>query len=666
MTAVESVPGLHLPNWQDPNSVNELLAACASVSAFQQLTHISKTIDQWLKPIREFAHNKDVHPIAGCIADCIERRDVDGFTRCLTELGELRNKAAEIIQLQRIEELLRGTTPMLLDAIKADPTATVWHNRIDDFSRAYAWARGCRWLREFLDSDLAALERRLRQLETEIERGTARLVASRAAFECFRCMTPEQIEHLMGWEKAMERYGAGTGKHAAKHLRAAQYHLQHCKDAVPAWVMPLYRVYETVEAKAGTFDVIIVDEASQCGPEALPLLFLGKQVLIIGDDKQIRPESGFVNQDVVQSLIQKFLFDFAHWDSFNIDSSIFDHADIRVRERITLREHFRCMPELIWFSNDLCYSGSPLIPLREYPPNRLEPLVTKYVPNGLREGAGQGVINRPEAEEVVKAICERCANDRYQGKTIGVIVLQGRAQARQIEQQLLECLGAEELEARRIVCGEPYSFQGDERDVIFLSMVAAPNETIGTLTKRPDERRFNVAASRARDQMWLFHSAKLDDLSEKCLRYRLLNYFTNPESRISKSLGEEAENLRRTAAESNRGIENPPHPFESWFELDVALAIASRGYRVVPQFKVADKWIDLMIEGASARLAVECDGDAWHGAEQYADDMYRQRKLERMGWQFWRVRDSAFYANREQSLNPLWRELERLHILPVG
>ncbi len=100
---------------------------------------------------------------------------------------------------------------------------------------------------------------------------------------------------------------------------------------------------------------------------------------------------------------------------------------------------------------------------------------------------------------------------------MGVIVLQGDAQADLIEKQLLDQIGAQEIEARRLICGNAYSFQGDERDIMFLSMVAAPNATIGTLTMSSDERRFNVAASRARDQMWLFHSATLNDLGATCL-----------------------------------------------------------------------------------------------------------------------------------------------------
>ncbi len=150
---------------------------------------------------------------------------------------------------------------------------------------------------------------------------------------------------------------------------------------------------------------------------------------------------------------------------------------------------------------------------------------------GHREGSNNKAINRPEAQAIVEKITELCSNHRYAGKTMGVVVLQGEAQAALIEHQLLTRLGAEEVERRRIVCGNPYSFQGDERDIMFLSLVAATNERIQALTKTPDQRRFNVAASRARDQMILFHSLTRDDLSTSCLRRRLLEFFENTEPR---------------------------------------------------------------------------------------------------------------------------------------
>jgi len=98
--------------------------------------------------------------------------------------------------------------------------------------------------------------------------------------------------------------------------------------------------------------------------------------------------------------------------------------------------------------------------------------------------------------------------------------------------------------------------------------------------------------------------------------------------------------------------------------VDVALEIASRNYRLIPQFGVAGKFIDLVIEGGHARLAVECDGDEFHGAEQYEQDTQRQRILERCGWVFYRISEAAFYANKDKALEGLWVMLEERGIIP--
>lgn len=130
---------------------------------------------------------------------------------------------------------------------------------------------------------------------------------------------------------------------------------------------------------------------------------------------------------------------------------------------------------------------------------------------------------------------------------------------------------------------------------MFLSLVAATNETIGTLTKPADERRFNVAASRARDRMILFHSVTCDDLSPNCLRRRLLDFFEN--TRPQQIAGIDREELERRAAQDNRLLVRPPAPFESWFEVDVALELLRRNFVVLSQYEVAGKRIDLVVEG---------------------------------------------------------------------
>ncbi len=248
---------------------------------------------------------------------------------------------------------------------------------------------------------------------------------------------------------------------------------------------------------------------------------------------------------------------------------------------------------------------------------------------------------------------------------MGVITLQGQGQSKLIAKMLLDELGTDEIEKRKIVCGDAYSFQGDERHVILLSLVAAPNETIGTLSGDDDRRRFNVAASRARDQMWLFHSVTENDLSEHCFRRRLLQHFYPTAENQTSLEFQEITALRLAARQANRKIETPRQPFGSWFEVDVFLAIVDRGYRVRPQYPIGAKRIDLMVEGAKAQLAVECDGDFWHGPERYDADMERQRTLENQGWVFHRIRESAFRADTEGSLNKLCNALSNLGILPA-
>ncbi|MCA9645653.1 MAG: DUF559 domain-containing protein, partial [Myxococcales bacterium] len=355
-----------------------------------------------------------------------------------------------------------------------------------------------------------------------------------------------------------------------------------------------------------------------------------------------------------------------HRNSFDLQSSLFDHANRRFRDRIVLREHFRCMPEIIRFSNDLCYQTTPLDPLRQYPPNRLEPVLACHVPGGVREGSGQRVLNRAEAEMLVDQV-ERCHLDaRYDGLSFGVIALQGQAQAQHVERLLLERLGIEAYLERGLTCGDAYSFQGDERDVMFLSMVAAPNARVGALTRPPDERRFNVAASRARDQMWLFHSVERSDLSELDLRARLLEFFLDRGAAADAGLPMPTEELEREARRADRSVQSPPSPFDSWFEVDVCLDIVRRGYRVQPQYSVGGYRIDVVVEGSEQRIAVECDGDEWHGQDRYMADLARQRKLERCGWTFWRVRGSSYYASREHAMESLWSRLEAMGIRAAG
>jgi len=662
------VDGLGNPKWTDSSDLLALWNACEAVLDKLELSLIRAQIEEWVGRLAEQARRTGAHAVTGRICAALQSRNIDNYCRLLDQTRDLQVSVESLKRKRNMVDKLSDTAPRFGESLARSTEPHLWADRLRSLGRAWAWARAKSWLNEFLHHDSDSLERRSRRLTGDIRRDLAELASEKAWQFCFLRFAKSQGEprrHLEAWRQAMRRLGRGTGKYAHIYRRNAEHHLNECRDAVPAWIMPLHRVYETVQPNSGIFDVVIVDEASQCGPEAIPITFLGKQTLVVGDDKQISPESVGVNLATVHSLMHDYLADFAYADSFHPETSLFDHGRIRFGNRITLQEHFRCVPEIIRFSNDLCYTDAPLIPLRQYPPERLEPLKLVHVPNGYRQGEGQRVINVPEADKLAEVVESCCRDQRYDGMTMGAIVLQGEAQARVVEEKLLSRIGAEQMAERRLICGNPYSFQGDERDVIFLSLVAAPNESIGTLTKEADRRRFNVAASRARWQMWLFHSVTAGDLSEYCFRRRFLHHFETKGGIPPSSPAPPWEELRQTAFRANRTAEKPPSPFDSWFEVDVALAIVARGYRVRPQFQFAGKRIDLIVQGSKAQLAVECYGDQWHGIDEYQKDLDRQRQLERSGLRFFIVRESMYRAASRETLEPLWSVLNAMGIMPI-
>lgn len=652
------------PVWYEESRIQKLAYTCDSMLARINRRKVEREFEEAESPAAAIAARRNAHTLTMELLEAIRSRKIDKFARAYAKIEELDQEKESARWVEKTLQTIRRATPNLADKILQNFAEPSWDERIKLFPDAWRWAKARTWLQNYIrKEDTPSLERREQQIELEISKTIAHIASLKAWSFCFSRMNEDHRRHMEAWQQEIRKIGKGTGKYAPQHRREAQKHLSECREAVPAWVMPLHRVWDTVDPSPGMFDVIIVDEASQCGFESIPLFYLGKKILIVGDDKQISPEPVGVPQNAINRLMEEYLHDFEFKASFDMVGSLFAHAKLRYgSRRIALREHFRCMPEIIRFSNDLCYSDTPLIPLRQYGADRLEPIKHVYVDNGYREGYRNRVINRPEAKAIVSKIVDICQDDKYKEKTIGVIVLQGNAQAGLIERQLLESLGAEKMDKRRLICGNPYSFQGDERDIIFLSMVAARNERIGAMARDTFEKSFNVASSRARDQMWLFHSVTQNDLSDTCLRKRLLKHFE--ETRIQEIAGIVVDDLRKQSEQANRSIEKAPKPFDSWFEVDVALEIAGRGYQVIPQLEVAGKFIDIVIEGGQSRLAVECYGDYWHGVEQYEQDMERQRKLERCKWVFYIIRESAFYANKEFALSGLWRMLEERGIYP--
>ncbi|MGW2699916.1 AAA domain-containing protein [Streptomyces sp. NPDC001340] len=660
LTAAATSPELVVATWHDSsveNAVRALLRAATTLRAAEQSRKVIADTEELL---RSWSERPGVSPVVARALDAVRVQNPQGYREFSDEITEVREaarlRAEQHAALTRVHEAF----PSLAERITGSPEDTTWDVRLPLLAEAWAWSAWRERMERLTDPEAErALRRRLTEADDEARIMLARLAAARAWHRCLGLLTGDQSRALSAYQQAARRI---KGKYQHRYRRDAQAALRKAQTAVPAWIMPLHQVAETVPMdRPGLFDVVIVDEASQSGLEAMLLSWLADRMVIVGDSKQVSPSNVGLRQDEYFQLRDRLLTALEPdvRSLFGPDSSFFDLTEALSAGRGTLmlKEHFRCMPEIISFSNELCYNGR-LQPLRQYGADRLPPVRTVYVEDGEAFGGNDRLVNTAEAEALVDTVVRCCADPVYEGRTMGVISLRGtKGHLTELENLLAERLDYEQREERRIRVGDAEDFQGDERHVMFVSCVNSATTAAGTVpggfNGKTYEQRLNVAASRAQDQVWVFHSARPEQFHENDLRRRWLDQLTRPAQEDTTAVeGEVRPDVRHEA-------------FDSLFQQQVYLELTARGYRVRPGYRVGRHTIDLVVEGGTRRLAVACDGDAFADGDDASTAAARQRDLERVDWTFVRIRGSRFHLDREQALAPLWAELERLGIEPL-
>ncbi|MFD7379475.1 AAA domain-containing protein [Streptomyces mirabilis] len=660
LTAAATSPVLTVATWHDQsveNAVRALLRAATTLRAAEQSRRVIADTEELL---RAWSDRPGVSPAVTRALDAVRAQNPDGYREFSHEIAEVREAARLRAEQHTARNLVQEAFPSLAERITDTPDDGVWDARLPLLAESWAWSAWRDRMERLTDPEAErALRKRLTEADDDARIMLARLAAARAWHRCLGLLTGDQSRALSAYQQAARRI---KGKYQHRYRRDAQAALRKAQTAVPAWIMPLHQVAETVPMdRPGMFDVVIVDEASQSGLEAMLLSWLADRMVVVGDSKQVSPSNVGLKQDEYFHLRDRLLTSLEPdvRSLFGPESSFFDLTEALSAGRGTLmlKEHFRCMPEIISFSNELCYNGR-LQPLRQYGADRLAPVRTVYVEDGEAFGSNARLANTAEAEALVDAIVRCCADPAYDGKTMGVISLRAsKGHLAELENLLAERLDYEQREERRIRVGDAEDFQGDERHIMFISCVNSATTAAGTVpggfNGKTYEQRLNVAASRAQDQVWVFHSARTEQFHENDLRRQWLDHLTRPSEEDTVAVnGEVLPDVRHEA-------------FDSLFQQQVYLELTARDYRVRPGYRVGRHSIDLVVEGGTRRLAVACDGDAFAEGEDASTAAARQRDLERVDWTFVRIRGSRFHLDREQALAPLWAELERLGIEPV-
>jgi hypothetical protein len=422
-------------------------------------------------------------------------------------------------------------------------------------------------------------------------------------------------------------------------------------SAIPCWIMPHWRVSETLPAQLGAFDLVVIDEASQSDIAALPSLLRGQRLIIVGDDQQVSPEAREVDESQIALLHERYLRDLPFAAQMGPERSIYDLARVAFSHRtVMLREHFRCVRPVIAFARRAFY-GPDLLPLRvPRPSERLEPALLDWP---LAEGRMKGEVNEAEAHAIADAVAALMADPAMAGRSIGVVSLHGPAQARRILALLRERHSAQTLASHAFVAGDARAFQGKERDIVFLSMVTDRDWT-GEASGLADAQAYNVAASRARDRMVLVRSvgpgiAGSPDLPEHDWRARLIAHMGNPFPEAPPP----ADSLRDACRSPS---------VRSLFD-----RLIGAGYRVLPAVPAGAGAIDLVIEGeGDRRLAVMVDGDGGQELEAWRRALSHQRVLERAGWTVWRMFAANLLLHPEGLPGDLLRQFQAQGIAPTA
>ena len=582
------------------------------------------------------------------IKNAILNENIDKYSETLEKLRVLSEKE---VLYKKYKDLLHNVKAVA-NSWGEELENGLFNEKIENIYNVWRYKQISQKLKELAEKPYFNLQADILEKSEELKKLTTDLVTKKTWYNIIKFIEEKDnlaiSQALKGWKQTVQKIGKGTGKNTNIHKKNAKEKMLLCQKVVPAWIMPLNKVFDTLNPVENKFDIVIIDEASQSDISSLILLYMAKKIIIVGDDKQVSPSDVGVNIDKINMFRRKYIKGkVANDDLYGIRASLYSIVSTTFQP-ISLREHFRSVPEIIGYSNKTSYDNQ-ILPLRDSNSSILKPAIIDYKVNGKRDEKSK--INRVEAETIVSLIEACLAMKEYKNSTFGVISLLGDEQAELIQDLIVKRIPATEIENHKILCGNSASFQGDERDIMFISLVDSSEENkslrlVGEGVEGAIRKRYNVAISRAKDQLWIVHSIDKNNLKEGDLRKELFEYIDSLKENV----------FDKTAIENITASD---------FENEVARHLSEKNYTVKQKWRVGSYDIDMVAIYDDKKIAIECDGKTLnHTEEEVIANLEEQEILERCGWEFIRVRASEYFRNPEKAIKDLIIQLDDKGVYP--
>jgi very-short-patch-repair endonuclease len=427
---------------------------------------------------------------------------------------------------------------------------------------------------------------------------------------------PDASAKMKNYLASLRLVGKTKGSARKKRILLNSVSSKLLLQAFPVWAAPTTHLTSFLGLEPNLFDYVVIDEASLCDPAtAIPALYRAKRAVIVGDEKQLKHRVILGKERLAAAAVRNKLSDSDHV-VLSFEKSLYEIAESRtsLAQVRMLDEHYRSLPQIIGFSNVKWYGGI-LKNMRKTPINDLKDNCVLFI-----EVAGGRNIDRVVYEEIKKAsdiTHELISQKRRQtSQTIGIITMT-EEQAKHAKSHFESEFSLKEISDYKIKIGTPQSFQGDERNTIILCPGIEMDGHFRAVSHALDENRFNVAVTRAKNQV-IVVSCIPPEFYPGLLR----EYWEFTQKKIHPGPGIDPDN------------------FDSNFEKQVYQLIHNKGYKVIPQYETCGYRLDFVVVDEKTRyVGIEVDGKQHFDSDgnYIKEDIERELRLRRAGWDIVRI-----------------------------